>query len=317
MKNKDLISVVVPCYNTLKYIDRCLDSLINQTYDNIEILVIDDGSKDNLKEHISGKYNDERIKYFYKENGGLSSARNYGLDRIKGKYVTFVDSDDYVDINYIEKLYNSIILNKSDISVCGFKRVYPKKTTLNKVTPEIIDGCIYPAAWNKMYKSELFKDVRYPIGKWYEDLGTTPKLTMTCKCSIVDECLYYYIQNSTSIMHTYNSKINDIYDIEENLVNYLKDNNKLDEEHDKIEFINIYHILIGTVFRLSFMKKFKIKDIKKVYKYVSTKYPKWYKNKYIKKNLSFAMKGYLFALRLHLYFIVYILLKLFNKRLGL
>ena len=185
MRKNDLVSIVVPCYNGEQYIEKCLNSLLHQTYENIEILVVDDGSKDHSKTLINQFIKkSNKIKYFYKENGGLSSARNYGIAKACGKYIVFVDIDDYVDEEYISKLYHSIIENNSDISICAIKRIYQDHESINYINSDIVDGCIYPAAWNKMYKRELFDNISFPVGKWYEDLGTTPKLTMTHKYSM-------------------------------------------------------------------------------------------------------------------------------------
>lgn len=317
-KANDLISIIVACYNGSKYINKCLESIINQTYQNIEIIVVDDGSKDNSKSLIN-KYAKEnnKIKYFYKSNGGLSSARNYGITKATGKFITFIDIDDYIDKEYIFKLYNSIIENNSDISICEIKRIYKDHESINHINSNIIDSCMYPAAWNKMYKIELFDNISFPEEKWYEDLGTTPKLTMLYKYSIVNEPLYNYIQNSSSIMHTFDNRIFDIYDIIDELEKYLKNNNKYKDNIDKIEFINIYHLLIGTVYRLSFMNNFKINDIKKIHLYIKKKYPNWRKNKFIKLNLNYIYKVYLTCMNLHFYILIYVLLKLFNKKADL
>ena len=164
------VSIIVPCYNVEKYIERCLNSLINQEYSNIEILCIDDGSKDNTKKIIKNFLEkDSRIKYFYKENGGLSSARNYGLKYIDGYYCCFIDSDDYVDSTYVSKLVNSIEKNNADIAVCEFDRVYGKHTTHKEMKRKDIENFIVPAAWNKLYISKYFKDITFPEGLWYED----------------------------------------------------------------------------------------------------------------------------------------------------
>lgn len=311
MKKNDLISIIVPCYNCKDVVSRCLDSLINQTYKNIEIIVVDDGSKDDSKKIIKS-YKNKNIYYYYKENGGLSSARNYGIKKANGEYLLFVDSDDYVSDNYVEKLYNSIIDNNSNIAICDIKRVYSDHESINRMNNNIIDSCMYPAAWNKMYKKSLFKNIEFPEGKWYEDLGTTPKLTMNNKYSLVNEPLYYYVQNDKSIMHTFDDRIFDMYYIVEDLEKNDSGNN-----YDKLEFINVYHLLIGTVFRNSFIKKFKIKDIKKIHNYVKNKYPKWNKNKYVKSNLGFIFKTYLLCMHFHLYGIIYLILKLFNKKVSL
>lgn len=317
--SKDLISIIVPCYNVEKFIERCFKSITSQTYNNIEVLFVDDGSKDEtskiLKELIE---KDKRCKYYYKKNGGLSSARNYGMRFIKGKYVCFVDSDDYISIDYIEKLYKSIVINKSSISICGIERIYDDHTSVNNIDELTVEMCRFPAAWNKMYLSSLFKkyNVEFPEGKWYEDLATTPKLVLMEKYSIVDEPLYKYVQNKSSIMHTYDDRIYQIYDVVEDIEQFCKNNNEYDNKYSNLEFINIYHILIGTIFRISFKSDFKIKDIKIIYEYVKNKYPKWFKNYYIKR-IGLFYKVYLLSLKLHFYGLIYIMLKIFGKRVNL
>ena len=208
---KDLISVIIPVYNVEKYIEKCIYSVINQTYKNIEIILVDDGSTD-----ISGKICDDfekkdyRIKVIHKKNGGLSDARNVGIDVSTGKYIVFIDSDDYVDKKHIEYLYNMITKNNADISICQFNIVYEnsdiqitdftKKDTIkifdNKKALEtmLYNKKFCNSACTKMYKKELFDDIRFPIGKLYEDLGTTYKLIeKTTKVVLGQRTTYNYL----------------------------------------------------------------------------------------------------------------------------
>ena len=318
-RNIDLISIIVPCYNMENFIEKCIKSILAQTYKNIEVLVIDDGSTDNTKYKIKKIIqNDKRFLYYFKENGGLSDARNFGLKRAHGKYICFIDSDDYIEKNYIEEMYNSIIENDSDIAICDIKRIYDDHYTIDKINEKVVEMCMRPAAWNKLYKKELFdkNHIKFPIGKWYEDIGTTPKLTMLYKYSIVKEPLYNYVQNSSSIMHTYSDRIFEIYDTVENLEKYIKDKNVYTEKKDILEFINIYHILIGTIYRASFNKNFNITMIKKIVNYVVNKYPYWFKNKYIK-SLPIFYRLFLMALKYKLYRLVYVCIKMFGKKIQL
>lgn len=320
MKNEK-ISVIVPCYNVEKFIERCIESLKKQTYKNIEVLLIDDGSKDNTEKIINENIkNDDRFKYYYKENGGLSDARNFGLDRFLGEYVCFIDSDDYVEDDYIELLYSAIKKNKVKLSICEFKRIYKDKETIDKMDNTIVDLSIRPAAWNKMYHKSFFteKNLRFPVGKWYEDLGTTSKVLFLLddKYAIVNKPLYNYIQNDTSIMHTYDNRIFQIYDILESVSDFCKENNIYKQSKERIEFMYIYHVLIGTIFRSSFHKDFSKDMIKNIINIVEEKYPNWHKNKYIKTQ-STVYRIYLNCIKNKRINTVYYLLKQFARYLYL
>lgn len=220
---KDLISIVVPIYNVKEYLDACIKSIINQTYKNIEIILVDDGSTDGCAD-LCDEYKkfDSRIRVIHKENGGLSDARNTGLEVANGVYIVFIDSDDYVNVNMVKELYDTIIKTNSDISICKFKRVkseiidiYENKENKSleilsgkKVIEEVYGGNgeeISFVAWNKMYKKDLFydKEIRYPKGRIYEDTFTTYKLLYYSKAiAIIDKYLYYYRVREGSIINT-------------------------------------------------------------------------------------------------------------------
>ena len=217
---KHLISVIVPVYNVEKYLDKCIQSLINQTYENIEILLINDGSKDSSLEICEAwKNEDNRIKVFDKNNGGLSDARNYGISHSIGSYLYFVDSDDWVPIYAIEKLYKLILEKDADI-VCGriqevFKRNVVENTACAKFLVEEFDTIngleklmymhgVTNSASAKLYKKELFDGITYPYRKIYEDLGTTYKLFGRSKKIILTDIIvyYYYKENPHSIVNS-------------------------------------------------------------------------------------------------------------------
>ena len=223
----DKISIIVPVYNVKEYLERCVNSIINQTYSNLEIFLIDDGSTDGsgeLCDLFSKK--DCRIKVIHKLNGGLSSARNAAIDVMTGEYVTFVDSDDYVDCTYIEKLYALAKKYDVQISVCGEKRFtideksdlifrdspYVKLKNEKVLNPEegietFLNQYYFDAsAWGKLYLSSLFLNVRYPVGKNHEDIGTTYKLfMMASNIAFFSDPLYFYMQRPDSILHSFNN----------------------------------------------------------------------------------------------------------------
>ncbi len=237
------VSIIVPIYNVEKYLKECLDSIINQTYKNIEILLINDGSPDNSKKIMEYyKKKDDRILCYYKENGGLSDARNFGLDKATGNYITFVDSDDYIDRNYIEKLYNQIKKDNSKISQCGFYDITDKgnilKSTFYKTIKKINKlDYIYQTydkyngenvvTWNKMYDKSIFDDIRFPYGKIHEDEFVIHKIIDKVDfISIVNEPLYYYRKNENSIMgKKYSIKRLDIIDAFEIKIKFYEENN--------------------------------------------------------------------------------------------
>lgn len=214
--HNDLISVIVPIYNVEKYINKCVDSILNQTYQNLEVFLVDDGSPDNCGS-ICDLYaeKDDRVKVIHKQNGGLSDARNVAIDKMSGKYVTFVDSDDYLDLNYVEKLYTAIKKNDADMSVGSYAYItedgkiinHPKNTgkievfEQEKALYELLDSRKFSnSAWGKLYKAEHFSDIRYPFGKIYEDVPTTYKLFFkSSKIAYVDEILYFYLYNQKAI----------------------------------------------------------------------------------------------------------------------
>ncbi len=300
-----------------KKIEKCIDSIKNQSYKNFEAIFVDDGSTDRTKEIINDNIkNDERMKYFYKENGGVASSRNYGIEKATGTHICFIDSDDYVEKDYLKELYDNLIANNSDISICNFSRVYEDKIVENKVQKDFYHLIRFPAAWNKLYKASLFKknNIKFPNKRMGEDLSVFCKLLMiTDKISIVEKPLYNYIQGSTSLTHTYDDSQYDTFEITEDIENFAKERNLYDKFYTKLEFINIYHIFVATAYRLSFRPDFSADTIRGLDDYVSKKYPNWYKNEGIKEYPLFY-RMYFKALHWKCYKLIHILLKTFNTK---
>lgn len=215
--NKELITVVVPVYNVETYIQHCAESISNQTYTNLEIYLVDDGSSDlsgTICDELAMK--DKRFKVIHKANGGLSDARNVALDQAKGKYITFVDSDDYMPYDAIEYMYELIKRYNADISIGNMyltskvdDKIENQETqhiVLNnkEAVTEMLYGSYYTAsASGKLYKTSLFQNIRYPFGKLNEDLFTTYKvLDKSTKTVCTDKIVYYYFHRSGSIMNS-------------------------------------------------------------------------------------------------------------------
>ena len=214
--NNYLVSIIVPIYNVEKYLRECVDSLLKQSYANIEILLIDDGSTDN-----SGRISDEYLSYdnvrvYHKENGGLSDARNFGIEHSKGDFLAFVDSDDYVAEDYILKMLDKIQENKVDIVACSYYdisedgRIFREVQDTNRILNEkdfwddvYIRWTATPAysvAWNKLYKRNVFENLRYRKGILNEDDDIIYDVIHGKKIFMMDEPLYYYRQREGSIM---------------------------------------------------------------------------------------------------------------------
>lgn len=207
------ISVIVPVYNVEKYLPRCVESLLNQTYDNLEIILVDDGSTDD-----SGKICDDyarkvkKIKTFHKKNGGLSSARNYGILHSSGEFISLIDSDDYVDSSLYEDCMRAFDKD-SDILVFNYRKEYDEQPIYdlkvsNKISKHsnidalnlLLSTSIDNFAWNKIYRKHLFKNVSFPNGKNFEDIGTIYKLFIESRDVIVLENEYYhYVIRDNSI----------------------------------------------------------------------------------------------------------------------
>ncbi len=202
---KPLVSIVIPVYNVGEYVLKCLESLVDQSYKHIEIIVVDDGSTDGSGETCDEfAKKDERIKVFHKKNGGLSSARNFGIKESKGDFICLVDSDDYVKKDFVKKLVNAAEKCDADIVVCGFNDEVPeaKKITGEEAAIRLLLGQknMEVIAWNKMYKRALFDDVLYPEGRNYEDTLTTYKLLSKAGIvAYVSESLYFYVERGGSI----------------------------------------------------------------------------------------------------------------------
>ena len=227
-----LISVIVPVYKVEKYLNKCVESIVNQTYKNLEIILVDDGSPDKCPE-ICDEWadKDSRIRVIHKKNGGLSSARNAGLDTMTGTLVGFIDSDDYILPEMYEKLYNAMIENNADLSICSYSRVdendnpIPYKNKMKesiKVVSrdEALSSFItspfaaeYGVLWSKLYKSEIFNGLRFPNVNGHEDTATIHRVIGACnKIVLLNQVLYVYRKNSEGLTGTLARKKFDIHE---------------------------------------------------------------------------------------------------------
>ncbi len=261
-----LVSVVVPCYNIEKYVEKCIDSILNQTYENLEIILVDDGATDNTGK-ILDKIKDKRVKVIHQKNAGLSAARNSGLKIATGKYVCFIDGDDFIDEKYVETLLNFAEKSDSDITICGYYEFYEESGeksapfTHKPVTytgeQAVRDYFHFPSAcavvaWNKLYKTELFKSnkIEYPVGKKYEDSYTTYKLFYKSeKITYISSPLYFYLQRRDSIMgggKFTKERFANTFCIIDETKEYFKDNGEYEKYIDDITIFETICLSYGV-----------------------------------------------------------------------
>ena len=289
------VSIIVPVYNVEKYLTKCLDSLVNQTLKDIEIIVVNDGTKDNSQKVID-EYAKEykNIRPFIKENGGLSDARNYGIAKAKGEYIAFLDSDDYVDITMYEKMYNKAKQENFDMVVCDLNYIYPNKTVkaysnLKKDTKNIKECMIkiYPAAWNKIFKRSLFDSaIEFKRNIWFEDVEFIYRMLPKVKnIGVIHEHFYQYVQREGSITNTINHKIYDYIDNWNGIIEYYK-NNKIYEEYKKeLEYSYVRYIYATFIKQASrYCYNDYIEAVNTAQENVKKKFPKYKKNKYFYKS---------------------------------
>ena len=233
----DKISVIVPVYKVEAYLDECVNSIVNQTYKNLEIILVDDGSPDNCPKMCDEwSKKDSRIKVIHKKNGGLSDARNAGIDVSTGDYISFIDSDDYIEKNMYEIAITTMKEESAQIFICGRYYLYGEKKEIQqqqnvKVIMDNVEAldkmntfCYYDvAAWDKVYKKSLFDGIRYPVGKLSEDWFTTYKVIDRATKVVYDSApLYVYRQRANSITHSGNKKINeDCIDASKEVFDYI------------------------------------------------------------------------------------------------
>ncbi len=296
------LSVIIPCYNVQEYLSKCIDSVIDNELNDIEIILVNDGSKDDtlkiIKEYKK-KYKDI-IKVVDQENQGLSMARNAGIEVSTGEYITFLDSDDYVDSKMYSSMLEKAYENNFDLVVCGVKMLYPDHE-LN-VSSGVVKDCnskeevkdvmynFYPAACNKIYKREVIGDLRFKKGVWFEDVEFMYRLLPHVKSiGIVNEYYYYYLQREGSITYVYNSKLYDFLYNLDGVVEYYKENDFYDEYKEELEYTYVRYLYATFIKRLAKMKdknEFN-RGVDTVVEAVNNKFPEYKKNKY----LGYSKKG--------------------------
>lgn len=331
------ISVVVPIYKTEEYLRRCVDSILNQTFSDFDLILVNDGSPDNSAD-IMEEYakSDNRVIPLYKKNGGLSDARNAGIEysfkNSDSLWITFVDSDDCIHPQYLELLYDAVIKQNTQISVGEILRfkedlevddfISKSKFNLNspenaypleKTTSEDLyfryahygKRTCYVSAWGKLYKKSLFSEIRFPFGKNWEDIATTYKVFFSVNyCTIVDTPLYFYFDNSNGIMRSpWTPKRLDELDAYEQQLEFFKRQEKYKNIYKNLQFT--YIEAISYSFNMLINSSQPPKEKKKYKKLLSKKIRKalrQYKEKIpLEKNIGIYETAY--PRRMHLYWI--------------
>lgn len=304
--NKIKLSIVAAVYNLEKYLPRCLDALVNQTLQEIEILCVDDGSTDSAPQIIdeyAKKYPD-KVKAYHKSNGGEFTTRNYGLERATGEYVTFVDTDDYVELDWAEKLYKAAKDNNADIAVCGFERidldtgkvVSKNMTNFGYSVKDINDKddflvFINPAPWNKIYRLEMVKNQRFLDFRGFNDMiFLTTSYTKAKKIAFVPDVLYHYYLRYDSQIHNVNKQ--DVENFKKYLLElkelYIKEN-KYEEMKYMLDLMTFIHLGTSVMYRASYDKSINIKEmLKETIEYLDKNFSTWRKSPYLK--LGYSLK---------------------------
>lgn len=313
------VSVIVPFFNVENYIEKCLKSLVSQTLADIEIILVNDGSEDKSEE-IAKKFVEtypDKITYLKKENGGLSDARNYAIPKARGEYIAFLDSDDYVEINMYEEMYNKAKKENLDYVECDFLWEYPDKVLESK-------GNIYDnkkemfihtrvVAWNKLIKREIIQQnkIEFPKGFRYEDVEFFYKLLPNIQnYGILEKPFIHYVQRENSISNVQNTRTKEIIDVLGHVIDYYKTNNLFAEYEEEIEYTYARYILCSSMLRMVMIenKKERKEMIHLAWESLNTQFPNWKENLYLKekglKNLymktvnKFTLKMYTSLARL-------------------
>lgn len=297
MHNK--ISIIVPIYNVEKYLVPCLESIINQTYKNLEIILIDDGSTDSCPQ-ICDEYalKDERIKVIHKKNGGSSEARNDGLQKITGDIIAFVDSDDLLSVDFYQKLLQTLTENNADIVECGFSK-FETHLELENLTPPankptqifkteialelLMKEDLKQVIWNKIYRKEVLLDIMFPVGKFIDDEYWTYKVFGNSQKIVrITDILYFYRQQEGSIMRRkYSLKRLDGLQALEERINYMKEN------FPNLENLAIKIFSLGSLWHYQQVAKYSEIDPEGIYKKRIAANVAKYRNRLIFKNWKF------------------------------
>ena len=319
-----MVSIVVPIYNVDKYLAKCLDSLVNQTLKDIEIILVNDGSTDNsgkIAKEYSEKY--KNVYYYEKKNGGLSDARNYGMKHAKGDYIAFIDSDDYAELDTYELMYKKALNENLDYVECNFVWEYPNDLAKNRIDiikpysnkKEMLKN-VRVVAWNKLIRKEIIdkNKLEFPFGLHYEDIEFTYKLIPHLNSySFINETCIHYMQRNNSIANVQNKRTEEIFEIFDHIFSYYKENDIYQEYLDELEYDYVRLLLCSSLKRMCKIQDKKVRKelLTKTWYNINKNFPEWKKNPIIKAKKSKKGK-YLRSMNKFTYNIYCIIFKYFD-----
>lgn len=316
------VSLIIPVYNVEDFLDRCLKSVEEQTYKDAEVIIINDGSKDNsykiIDEYVA---RNENFVCYKIENSGLGGARNFGLTKANGEYVVFLDSDDYIAPDCLEKFVCAAEENQSDIVVCNSFDVQEDGTIISLSQNNIKDGTTSllespqillnrPSAWAKMYRRSILDGFAYVAREWYEDLRLTPKLFLKAeKITYIEDALFFYVQRAGSIMNNANALRNlEIITACQDVISYFEENNVYDRFKSELEFFVIRDIAVAAITRVAVSGAAEKNEVLQKLQNFISEFEGLYDNKYIS-SLGFNKRLILFFNKNKLYFLTKLCMK--------
>lgn len=313
----ELISIIVPIYNVEQYLERCIDSILNQSYQNLEIILVNDGSEDHCPQ-MCDRYQekDKRIVVIHKINGGVSDARNYGIDMAKGKYIMFVDGDDYIEATMVEKLYEVQRETNADIVQCGYNVIYNNGKKSREVTQNYseysksddgkmffylhnLELCVVP--WNKLIRPEAIRKIQFPLNRRYEDEAVMYKVFDSAKKVVNVECpMYNYMQNESGFMNEAENvkKLSDLVKAKEELYLYIvKKYSNLCEKAER-DFLQILFINNIKALKCDLKDKNERNEFYQIRNKLAEYYRKMKMQKNIKNSTLFILRYFPFLIKL-------------------
>ena len=308
------LSVIVPVYNTEKYLRKTLDSLVNQTFKDLEIIIVNDGSTDGSKaiiDEYEKKY--ENIMAIHLKNSGVSIARNKGIKKANGKYITFLDSDDYVDLDLYEKMYKQIDKDTDSVE-CDFIWEHP-----NNERYDVLNKDIHPllsvraVVWNRIYKKDIItkNNIYFREDVYYEDIEFCYEIFPYLKNKkYVNDAYVHYVQREGSITTCKTDKLKDVFTVLDGTIKYYKDNDLYEEYKEELEFLYVRYTLGSSFYRIVKVGDKNLRNELLDYSYnkLISNYPNFKKNKYVRerglKNLfyllinrtTFKIFGFIFSI---------------------